>query len=116
MRRLISILLLLLMAYFVVLSQNNTTGYASYYSNIFHGRKTASGILYNKDSLTCAHKKYPFGTILKIINKKNNKWVYVKVTDRGPFIKGRHIDLSYAAAKEIDMLHKGVIYVKIIKY
>lgn len=67
---------------------------ASYYANKFHGRKTASGALYHKDSLTCAHKTLPFGTILKVRNPRNDKEVYVKVTDRGPFIKGRTIDLS----------------------
>lgn len=88
---------------------------ASYYANKFHGRKTASGKIYHKDSLTCAHKTLPFGTILKVRNPRNNKEVYVKVTDRGPFIKGRTIDLSLAAAKKIGMINQGVATVEFMK-
>ncbi len=86
---------------------------ASFYADKFHGRKTASGNLYHRDSLTCAHKTLPFGTILKVINPRNNKEVIVKVTDRGPFIKGRSIDLSYAAAKKIGVISHGVASVDI---
>ena len=89
---------------------------ASYYANSLHGKKTASGTLYNKYEMTCAHKTLPFGTILKVRNPKNDSVVYVKVTDRGPFIKGRSIDLSYAAARELDMIGRGVIRVEISKY
>ena len=88
---------------------------ASYYADKFHGRKTASGKLYNRDSLTCAHKTFPFGTILKVKNPGNEKEIYVKVTDRGPFIKGRSIDLSYAAAKKIGVIGYGVASVDIIR-
>lgn len=88
---------------------------ASYYANKFHGRKTASGVLYHKDSLTCAHKTLPFGTILKVRNPRNDKEVYVKVTDRGPFIKGRTIDLSLAAAKKLDLVRHGVATVEFMK-
>lgn len=80
---------------------------ASYYADRFHGRKTASGQVYHRDSLTCAHKTYPFGTILKITNPKNNKKVYVKVTDRGPFSRRLQVDLSQAAAKQIGIFHQG---------
>ena len=86
---------------------------ASYYADKFHGSKTASGTLYDKYKFTCAHKTLPFGTMLKVRNPKNNNVVLVKVTDRGPFIKGRSIDLSYAAAKELGMLGRGVIRVEI---
>lgn len=89
---------------------------ASYYANSLHGRKTASGTLYNKYEMTCAHKTLPFGTILKVRNISNDSVVYVKVIDRGPFIKGRSIDLSYAAAKELDMIGRGVIRVEISKH
>ena len=89
---------------------------ASYYANSLHGRRTASGTLYNKYEMTCAHKTLPFGTILKVRNPKNDSVVYVKVTDRGPLIKGRSIDLSYAAARELDMIGRGVIRVEISKY
>ncbi|MDP2173765.1 MAG: septal ring lytic transglycosylase RlpA family protein [Candidatus Cloacimonadaceae bacterium] len=81
---------------------------ASYYYGKFHGRKTASGERFDQYALTCAHKSLPFQTILKITNLKNGKTVVVRVTDRGPFIRGRDIDLSYAAAKEIGMLKTGV--------
>ncbi len=88
---------------------------ASYYADKFHGRKTASGKLYNRDSLTCAHKTLPFGTILKVKNPRNEKEIYVKVTDRGPFIKGRTIDLSYAAAKKIGVIGHGVASVDVFR-
>lgn len=88
---------------------------ASYYANKFHGRKTASGELYHKDSLTCAHKTLPFGTILKVKNPKNDKVVFVRVTDRGPFTKGRSIDLSYAAAKKLGIIKHGIVSVEYTK-
>ena len=86
---------------------------ASYYHNKFNGRKTASGERYNRDALTCAHKTLPFQTLLKITNPQNSKSVIVRVNDRGPFNRGRDIDLSYAAAKEIGMLAAGVLPVQV---
>ena len=100
---------------FSAISFAQETGSATYYANKFHGRKTSDGSLYHRDSLTCANKKYPFGTILKVCNKENGKEVYVKVTDRGPFSRGRIIDLSYEAAKQLDMLATGVAKVEITK-
>ena len=88
------------------------TGKASFYGNKFHGRKTSSGERYHRDSLTCAHKTLPFGTLLKVRNLKNGREVVVKVTDRGPFVKGRIVDLSMAAARELDMLSSGVANVE----
>ncbi len=88
-------------------------GLASYYGDEFQGKKTASGEIYNKWDYTCAHRTLNFGTRLKVTNMENKKTVIVRVNDRGPFAKNRIIDLSYAAAKEIDMLQKGVIKVKI---
>lgn len=88
-------------------------GKASYYSKRATGARTASGARLHHDSLTCAHRSYPFGTMLKVTNLSNNKSVVVKVTDRGPFGRGRIIDLSYAAAKEIGMLAQGIASVKI---
>ena len=88
------------------------TGKASFYGNKFHGRKTSSGVPYHRDSLTCAHKTLPFGTLLKVRNLKNGREVVVKVTDRGPFVKGRIVDLSQAAARELDMLSSGVANVE----
>ena len=95
---------------------NCKTGMASYYHDKFHGRKTASGKLYDKNEMTCAHKTLPFGTKLHVINVHNNKDVIVTVTDRGPFIKGRVLDLSRIAAKELGFIDKGLqkIHYKII--
>lgn len=86
---------------------------ASYYGDEFHGKKTASGEIYNKWALSCAHKTLPFGTKVKVVNLKNGKSVIVRVNDRGPFVKGRIIDLSFAAAKEINMIKNGVVRVKV---
>lgn len=83
-------------------------GVASYYHDKYHGKQTASGVIYNRDSLTCAHRTLPFGTKLLVKNLKNNKQVEVIVTDRGPFVEDRDIDLSYAAADSIDMIEKGI--------
>lgn len=88
-------------------------GWASYYSNDFHNRKTASGEIYDKNKLTAAHRELPFGTKLKVTNLKNGKSVIVIVNDRGPFVAGRIIDLSYRAAKEIDMINDGIAEVQI---
>lgn len=88
-------------------------GKATYYSQRFHGKKTASGKLYHKDSLTCAHKTYPFGTLLEIFNPANGKKVIVEVTDRGPRAKSKIVDLSYAAAREIGIIRHGVATVEI---
>lgn len=108
--------LLLIMTYFYGLSQSQFTekGYATYYSDIFHGRKTASGQVYNKNEMVCAHKKLPFNSYLKVTNLSNQKSVIVKVIDRGPFGgNGYIIDLSRAAAKELDMIQAGVARVSI---
>ncbi len=88
-------------------------GMASYYSDEFHGKKTASGEIYNKWEFTCAHRTLPFGTKLKVINLENKKSVIVKVNDRGPHIRNRIVDLSYVAARDIDMITKGIVKVKI---
>lgn len=89
------------------------TGIASYYGRAWNGRKTACGEVFNTDSFTCAHRTLPFGTMLKVTNKKNGKSVVVRVTDRGPYAKGRIIDLTLAAAKKIDMVNAGVTPVEI---
>ena len=86
---------------------------ASYYGDEFNGKKTASGEVYNKWDYTCAHRNLPFGTKIKVTNMENKKSVIVRVNDRGPHIKGRIVDLSYAAAKDIDIIIKGVVRVKI---
>ena len=73
------------------------SAHASYYANKFNGRRTASGAKFNNNDMTCAHRKLPFGTKLKVTGVKTKKVVYVTVTDRGPFHKNRHIDLTRAA-------------------
>lgn len=90
------------------------TGYvtASWYGSKFHGRQTASGEIYNMYSMTCAHKKFPFGTRLRVTYLRTNKSAIVTVNDRGPFIPGRDLDLSYAAAKTIGLTEAGVGRVK----
>ena len=92
------------------------SGNASYYAHKFHGKRTSSGLLYHKDSLTCAHRTLPFGTLLEVKNPKNNKSVVVKVTDRGPFTKNRIIDLSYAAAKELGIIRNGIARVEVSEW
>ena len=90
-------------------------GKASYYHHRFHGKRMSSGTHYHRDSLYCAHRTYPFGTPLKVTNVKNGKWTVVKVVDRGPHVRGRIIDLSYAAAKDIDMVRAGTATVEVEK-
>ena len=91
------------------------TGNASFYSRKLHGRHTSDGGHYNNDSLTCAHKTLPFGTLLLVRNPKNGNEVIVKVTDRGPHTRNRLIDLSYRAAKELDIISAGIAKVTIMK-
>lgn len=86
---------------------------ASYYHTKFNGKKTASGIIFDNNELTCAHRTLPFGSKIRVINVKNCKEVIVTVTDRGPFVKGRVIDLSQKAFKLIASLSSGYITVKI---
>ena len=86
---------------------------ASWYGPKFHGRPTASGERYDMYGMTCAHKTLKFGTKLRVTNPDNNKSVIVTVNDRGPFVRGRDLDLSYGAAREIGLTGKGVGRVKI---
>jgi len=90
-----------------------TYAVASWYGPYFHGRQTASGEIFDMYNFTCAHREFPFGTKLKIINISNNRSVNCLVNDRGPFIEGRDLDLSYATAKEIGMIEPGVSMVKV---
>ena len=94
--------------------QQTIRGNASYYAHRFHGRKTASGQIFNMHKNTCAHRTLPFGTKLEVINNSNGKKVIVTVNDRGPFHKNRIVDLSYNAAKEIGMLASGTANVTIV--
>jgi len=87
-------------------------GYASYYHDYFQGRKTASGQLFDNRKLTCAHRTLPFGTMIKVTNLENDKSILVRVTDRGPYAKGRIIDLTKEGARQLGFLKKGVAKVR----
>ncbi|MFZ1728511.1 MAG: septal ring lytic transglycosylase RlpA family protein [Bacteroidota bacterium] len=88
-------------------------GVASYYHNKFHGKLTASGERYDRRELTAAHRDYPFGTWLRVISLDNGKSVIVRINDRGPFAKSRIIDLSREAAEQLDMIHDGLMEVRV---
>lgn len=92
-------------------------GEASYYADKFEGKSTASGEPYSGSKMTAAHRTLEFGTIVRVTNLANGKSVEVRINDRGPFKKGRIIDVSKAAAKKLDMLTAGVIQctVEVIK-
>lgn len=92
---------------------NVLTGIASFYSDEFHGRKTANGEIYDMNGLTAAHPFIPFNTVILVTNLKNNKQVKVRVNDRMPFRKDRIIDLSLGAAKALDMIDDGLAEVQL---
>lgn len=89
------------------------SGIASWYGGDFHGRSTSNGEIYNMHEITAAHKLLPMHTILLVQNLDNGKQTIVRVNDRGPFIRGRIIDLSYGSAKKIDLIPSGIARVKI---
>lgn len=109
----IFIIIFLFLSHFVFAEVFASNVEASYYADKFHGRKTASGEIFNMYDMTCAHKTLPFGTILRVTNLKNNKSVDVRVNDRGPFVKGREIDVSKSAAQKLGMVGSGTARVKI---
>jgi len=88
-------------------------GIASYYGSGFHGKKTANGERFDMYDYTAAHRTLPFNTRVKVKNLHNNKSIIVRINDRGPYIKGRIIDLSFNAAKKIGLIGRGVGKVKI---
>ena len=83
-------------------------GKASFYSKRATGSRTANGERLHHDSMTCAHRTLPFGTLLKVTHTENDRSVVVRVNDRGPYVRGRIIDLSWRAAKELGMLTEGI--------
>ncbi len=89
------------------------SGQCSWYGSKFNGSRTASGERFDGSQKTAAHKTLPFGTLLRVTETKTDKSVIVKVTDRGPFVKHRVLDISHAAAKELGVVGKGVFYAKI---
>ena len=82
-------------------------GTASYYGRRFHGRLTASGETFDMNAFTAAHPSLPFGSMVRVTNPRNSRSVIVRINDRGPFVEGRVIDLSRAAAKEIGLIRRG---------
>ncbi len=88
-------------------------GKASWYGPRFHGKKTANGEIYNQNELTAAHRTLPLGTEVEVTNVKNGKSVEVEINDRGPYVRGRVIDLSRAAAIELGMKERGLAVVQI---
>ncbi len=89
------------------------TGLASYYHAAFHGRRTASGETFNQNALTAAHRTLPFGTLVRVINLRNQRSVIVRVNDRSPLQKNRVIDVTPKAARELGFLGHGMTQVKI---
>jgi rare lipoprotein A len=92
-------------------------GIASFSADEQHGKPTASGEIYNMRQLVAAHPKLPFGTIVKVTNTINDKTVWVRIIDRGPFVKGRIIDLSFEAAKKLKFIDRGttVVNIEVVK-
>ena len=88
------------------------TGLASWYGHPYHGRPSASGEIYDMETLVAAHRTLPFGTFVRVTNLGNEKTVDVRIIDRGPFVDGRIIDLSHAAARAIDLIGPGVAQVR----
>ncbi len=90
------------------------SGEASWYGEDFHGKKTSSGEIYNMYAISAAHKTLPLGTYVRVSNLNNGKEIIVRVNDRGPFVRDRIIDLSYAAAKKLGIVGPGIAPVKIV--
>jgi rare lipoprotein A len=88
-------------------------GLASFYGRELHGRRTASGERYNERAMTCAHRSFPFGTRLRVTHIESGRSVLVRVNDRGPFVSGRVVDLSYAAARALGIVGAGLTEVRV---
>jgi rare lipoprotein A len=93
--------------------RNGETGLASWYGHPYHGRPAANGEIYDMEQLTAAHRTLPFGTWVRVVSLANGKTVDVRITDRGPFVENRIIDLSHAAAQAIDLIGPGVASVQL---
>ncbi len=90
-------------------------GMASYYGPDLHGRRTASGERFNQQAFTAAHRTAPFGSRLQVTNITNGRSVVVRVNDRGPFIRGRIVDVSTVAARQLGMVGRGIARVRVVK-
>ena len=89
------------------------TGIASWYGYPYHGRHAANGEIYDMEQLTAAHRTLPFGTRVRVVNLRNERAVEVRINDRGPFVEGRIIDLSKAAARAVDLITPGIAAVRV---
>ena len=107
------ILLLTIFSFATNSLEAHQIGLASWYGPRFHGRRAASGEIFNQHQLTAAHRRLPFGTQVKVTNLDNGKSVLVRINDRGPYVKGRILDLSRAAAHELEMTEDGTVRVKL---
>ena len=115
MKKRLNLSLLLALCCSIVLSaqSNDEWGIASYYHDSFHGKETAYGVKYDKKAMTAAHRELPYGTMVRVTRLDNNKSVVVKVTDKGPYKRGRVIDLSRTAAEQIGLIRDGLTEVKL---
>lgn len=100
-------------AYYDKRALSTQRGAASFYAEQFAGRLTANGERFNPNAYTAAHRTLPFGSIVRVIYEKTGDWVLVRINDRGPYAKGRIIDLSRRAATRLSMLHDGVVRVRL---
>ena len=103
-----SLIVLLIVISSSLFADTEMQGFASWYGGKFHGRLTSSGEVFDTNDMTAAHRTLPFGTVVKVTNQDNGKSTLVKINDRGPFVEGRIIDLSRAAAEQLDMVDQGV--------
>lgn len=97
----------------IYVTESVEKGIASYYYGRWIGRKTANGEIYRASDVTAAHRTLPFNTMVRVTNLRNNKTVIVRINNRGPFIRGRIIDLSLEAARRVDMTRAGIVPVKV---
>ena len=88
-------------------------GVASWYGEQFHGRQAANGEIFNMEALTAAHRTMPLGSVVRVVNLSNGRHVHVRITDRGPYVNGRILDLSHAAAVQLGMEHGGLTHVQV---
>lgn len=110
---LLSIILIFTYTLTIAQTKYNKIGIASFYADKFEGRKTANGEIYYHVKKTAAHRTLPFGTVVKVTNLENNKYVVVRINDRGPFIDNRIIDLSKSAATDLGFVNKGLAKVRV---
>lgn len=108
-----TLITIIVLANFMLALIAQQKGTASFYNKRFDGRRTQNGERLDNKKFTAAHKTYPFGTYVKVTNLKNDNWCIVKVNDRGRFKRGRVIDVTYAAAQELDMIRDGIANVKV---